>query len=141
MESSLLTQYGTYHRNPRNRSLHEIGIPLIVLAILALLALVRLGPIDLAEVAVVAVFLFSLTVDVPAAIAAFVGYAILYLVALHVAWYAAIAIFVAGWILQFIGHLHEGKKPAFFTNLVHLLVGPLWIAALAIRRTEPSAPV
>ncbi|MBV8602131.1 MAG: DUF962 domain-containing protein [Candidatus Eremiobacteraeota bacterium] len=140
MQTALLAEYGTYHRNPRNRSMHEIGIPLIVLAILALLALVRIGPLDLAEVAIAVVFVFYLTVDVPSAVGALVGYGLLYLLALHVPWYGALALFAAGWIFQFVGHAYEGKKPAFFTNLVHLLVGPLWIVALAIKRVEPAAP-
>jgi uncharacterized membrane protein YGL010W len=38
------------------------------------------------------------------------------------------ALFVLGWIFQFIGHaVYEHKNPAFFRNFTHLLVGPLWI--------------
>lgn len=36
-------------------------------------------------------------------------------------------IFVAAWLGQFYGHKVEGKKPAFFNDLVFLLIGPLWI--------------
>ena len=39
-----------------------------------------------------------------------------------------VALFIVGWIFQFIGHtVYEHKNPAFFRNFVHLLVGPLWI--------------
>lgn len=38
----------------------------------------------------------------------------------------AIAVFVVAWIGQFIGHKVEGRRPSFFTDLVYLLVGPLW---------------
>jgi uncharacterized membrane protein YGL010W len=39
-----------------------------------------------------------------------------------------VALFVLGWIFQFIGHsVYEHKSPAFLTNVLHLLVGPLWI--------------
>jgi uncharacterized membrane protein YGL010W len=39
-----------------------------------------------------------------------------------------VALFVLGWIFQFIGHsVYEKRQPAFFRNVVHLLVGPLWI--------------
>ena len=39
-----------------------------------------------------------------------------------------VALFVLGWIFQFIGHkVYEHKNPAFFRNFVHLLIGPLWI--------------
>jgi uncharacterized membrane protein YGL010W len=30
------------------------------------------------------------------------------------------------WVLQFIGHKIEGKKPSFFDDLRFLLVGPAW---------------
>lgn len=132
--TTLLVEYGTYHRDRRNRAMHEIGIPLIVLAIVALLERVRIGPLDLAAVAIVLTVLFYLRLDVPSAIAAFVGYALLYVVGAYVPWWLAIVIFIIGWIFQFAGHVYEGRKPAFLTNLVHLLVGPLWIAALALRR-------
>src|SRR5262249_21384898 len=42
---------------------------------------------------------------------------------------AGIGLFVVGWVLQFIGHYFEGRKPAFVDDLIGLLVGPLFIAA------------
>jgi uncharacterized membrane protein YGL010W len=39
---------------------------------------------------------------------------------------AAIVVFVVAWIGQFIGHKVEGHRPSFFTDLVFLLIGPLW---------------
>ncbi len=37
-----------------------------------------------------------------------------------------VALFVVGWILQFVGHsVYEKRQPAFLTNAVHLLVGHL----------------
>ena len=47
-----------------------------------------------------------------------------------------LAAFVAGWIFQGIGHArYEKKSPAFFKNLLHLLVGPifLWNELLHVR--------
>lgn len=130
----MLNEYGTYHRDRRNRLLHEIGIPLIVLALIALLRLVHVGPLDAAALVIVIVCAYYVRLDVPSAIAALIAYAVLYALAAAVPWWLAILAFVIGWILQFAGHAYEGRKPAFFTNLLHLLVGPLWIAALAIRR-------
>ena len=42
-------------------------------------------------------------------------------------WRWALALFIIGWILQFVGHAIEGNQPAFFRNPVYLLVGPLWL--------------
>ena len=46
-------------------------------------------------------------------------------------WRWALALFLAGWIFQFIGHLIEGNQPAFFGNPVYLLVGPWWLVRRA----------
>ena len=42
-------------------------------------------------------------------------------------WQWALALFIVGWILQFVGHAIEGNQPAFFKKPVYLLVGPLWL--------------
>ena len=38
----------------------------------------------------------------------------------------ALALFVTGWVLQFIGHAFEGKKPEFLTDWRFLFVGLRW---------------
>jgi uncharacterized membrane protein YGL010W len=40
--------------------------------------------------------------------------------------------FVIGWVIQFIGHWYEGRKPAFVDDLVGLLVGPMFVTAEAM---------
>ena len=47
-------------------------------------------------------------------------------------WRWALALFVAGWVLQFLGHAIEGNQPAFFRNPVYLLVGPVWLVRRAL---------
>lgn len=47
-------------------------------------------------------------------------------------WRWALGLFIAGWILQFVGHAIEGNQPAFFKNPVYLLVGPLWLLRRAV---------
>ena len=57
-------------------------------------------------------------------------------------WRWALALFIVGWILQFVGHAIEGNQPAFFKNPLYLLVGPLWLfkrAAAAIGLTKSPA--
>ncbi|MBA3246831.1 MAG: DUF962 domain-containing protein [Pyrinomonadaceae bacterium] len=58
-------------------------------------------------------------------------------------WRWALALFVIGWILQFIGHAIEGNQPAFFHNPVYLLIGPLWLlrrAASAVGLVKSATP-
>ena len=41
-------------------------------------------------------------------------------------WMYAVALFVLGWILQFVGHWFEGKPPEFFRDPRFLFVGLRW---------------
>lgn len=43
-------------------------------------------------------------------------------------WRLGAVLFVAGWLMLFLGHRIEGNKPAFFQGPVYFLVGPLWVA-------------
>jgi uncharacterized membrane protein YGL010W len=130
----LLGDYAQYHRDPRNRVMHEIGIPLIVLGVAALMRLAHVGNLDLALLAIVATSIFYIRLVGTLAIPAILGLFALYVLALFIAWPWAIAVFFAGWVFQFIGHAYEGKSPAFLTNLVHLLIGPLWIGVILTHR-------
>ena len=41
-------------------------------------------------------------------------------------WKWALALFVVGWIFQFVGHAFEGKPPEFFRDWRFLFVGLRW---------------
>ena len=41
-------------------------------------------------------------------------------------WEWGAALFIAGWVLQFIGHAFEGKAPEFFKDWRFLFVGLRW---------------
>ena len=41
-------------------------------------------------------------------------------------WKIPLALFVVGWILQFVGHYFEGKPPEFFKDYRFLFVGLRW---------------
>jgi len=45
---------------------------------------------------------------------------------LTVAIYISVALFLIGWILQFIGHYFEGKPPEFLKDYRFLFVGVRW---------------
>ena len=53
---------------------------------------------------------------------------LLFLVAIFVSrlWVIALATFVIGWALQFVGHAVEGKPPEFFKDWRFLFVGARW---------------
>ena len=48
-------------------------------------------------------------------------------IAQWLAW--GVGFFLVGWVIQFIGHWYEGRKPAFVDDLIGLLVGPMFVVA------------
>jgi len=133
--------YAAFHGTAGNKACHYVGIPLIVLAILALLARVPLFAaggftVTLAEVALVGVTAYYLTLDAILAVIMLAASVGLLMLGRPLPVWVSAALFVLGWIFQFIGHyVYEKRSPAFFRNLAHLLVGPLWIVAKAVGRT------
>src|SRR6185436_19629163 len=126
--AALFDDYASYHRTSGNKAFHRLGIPLIVLTLIGMLTRVPLGPIDAAMVLIAASTIYYLVLDWRLAIpmlAVSIGF--YFLGRLMPMWLNA-ALFVLGWIFQFVGHsVYEKKQPAFFRNFAHLLVGPLWI--------------
>jgi uncharacterized membrane protein YGL010W len=139
----LLADYASYHRTRGNFVCHVFGVTLIMYGILAMLLLVPIGPggITAAEVLLAAVFLYYLTLDVPLAFAVVTVAGLLDALARAVNdWRIGVAAFVVGWIFQAIGHARfERNRPAFFRNLVHLLVGPLYLVNELLRIRRPAA--
>ena len=38
-----------------------------------------------------------------------------------------LGLFVVGWIIQAVGHVYEGRKPAFMDDLIGLVIGPPFV--------------
>lgn len=123
----LLAHYGESHQHPMNERIHFIAIPLIMLSLIGLIFCIhpwlaygfmaasmvyyaRLSSVFLAAMGVWSVLLLALVHAM--------GDARLPL---------CVAIFVGAWVLQFIGHKLEGKKPSFFEDVQYLWVGPLFV--------------
>ncbi len=140
----LITQYAHYHRDRRNITTHFVGVPMIVFGVGVLLAraqaLVNGTQVTLAWAAVALAagwYLnrgsLALGASVTAAVGVLVwlGHQVAYgSVSNWLGW--GLGSFVAGWVIQFVGHWYEGKKPAFVDDLVGLLVGPMFLTAEAM---------
>ncbi|WP_421682715.1 DUF962 domain-containing protein [Stutzerimonas urumqiensis] len=135
-----LGQYAAYHRDPRNLLTHFVGIPLIVLAVAILLSRpgielggLRVSPALLVALAAGVFYLrldlrYGLVMAVVLAVSVAIGQALA--AGATLSWASAgLGLFVLGWIIQFIGHYYEGRKPAFVDDLMGLLVGPLFVVA------------
>lgn len=48
--------------------------------------------------------------------------------------YLSISVFIIAWILQFLGHKIEGKKPSFLKDLQFLLIGPAWLLGFVLKK-------
>lgn len=135
-----LSQYALYHRDERNIMTHYVGIPLIVIAILSLLSipLFTLAGIAMTPALVLfiasGIFYLRLDIRLGSAMLLFNGSCLaiasgLASLSFNIWLGSSIMLLIAGWILQFIGHYYEGKKPAFVDDIIGLLVGPLFIVA------------
>ena len=136
-----LSQYAAYHRDKRNIATHFIGIPMIVAGVVILTSRPVFLYVDGVAISLASLFvglqaLFYLKLDIRFGIAmtAFL-LACLWLGQ----WLAAqsimnwlivgVGMFVVGWIIQFVGHYYEGKKPAFVDDIMGLAIGPIYVAA------------
>ena len=134
------SDYAAFHGTPGNKACHYVGIPLIVVSLFAMLGAVPLFTaggftVTLAEVLLVAATIYYLSLDVTLAALMLALSAASIAVGRWIPLGLALALFVVGWIFQFVGHyVYEKRSPAFYRNLAHLLVGPLWILAKATRR-------
>lgn len=141
--SEQLSRYAEYHRHPKNIATHFVGIPLIVAAVTVLLSRVSVDvggwAVSAALVCAAAVLAYYVVLDIflGALMAAMLGLCLwlgTWTAAQPLALWAAIGVggFIAGWALQFLGHHHEGRKPAFVDDLMGLVIGPLFVLTEAL---------
>lgn len=143
-----LDEYGESHRNPANKLIHWICVPLIVLSLVGLLwslpvpqAFRGISPVlnwGMLFVMAAIVYYFVLSWQLALGMAIVSGVIInivAWLDTLPVPlWQTSLAIFIGAWIGQFIGHKIEGRKPSFLKDIQFLLIGPLWLLAFGYRK-------
>jgi uncharacterized membrane protein YGL010W len=132
--------YAAYHQDPRNKASHFVGVPMIIFGLFIALgwARVDVGGVTLTAAmllaAVVLVWYFLL--DVPLALAMLAVNALLLYLADRVStqpmatgalWF--IVFFGGGWVIQLVGHVWEGRKPALVDNFFQIFVAPIFLAA------------
>lgn len=136
----LLSQYAAYHLDHKNIMTHFVGIPLIVFAIMCLTAkasfVVAEFDVTLLLILMVISAGYYFSLDRIFGLMMVMIFAISYPFALKIAqlnlivWLIlSIGIFILGWIIQFIGHFYEKKKPAFMDDVIGLAIGPLFVLA------------
>ena len=130
---SLFADYASYHRTRGNKFFHRLGIPMIMLTLLGMLARVEIFDIgsfrlDAAVLLIILSTMYYLALEWRLGLAMLGVSIIFYIAGAALPMSINVALFILGWIFQFVGHsVYEKKQPAFLRNLVHLLIGPLWI--------------
>lgn len=146
----LLSEYGESHKNKTNKLIHWICVPAIFFVIIGLLWSIPTPtvfeqfnfPVNFGSMAMLIALVYyrslssSLTLGM-----IFIGAGIVggnfYLDKLETPlWLISTVVFVIAWILQFIGHGIEGKKPSFLKDLQFLLIGPLWLLHFIYKKFE-----
>ena len=125
---SYFADYASYQQTPCNKLFHRLGIPMIMLTLIGMLARVGAGHLNAAVALIVFSTIVYFLLEWRLAIAMLFVSAAFYAAGLAMPLWLNVALFVLGWIFQFIGHsVYEHKAPAFMKNFLHLLIGPLWI--------------
>ena len=130
-----ISRYSESHLHPLNEAIHCVCVPAIVFALLGMVWSLHPWAAVLVSLASLAYYLW---LSRPFALG-------MLLMSLAMLWglsaippeqlfVLALAVFVLGWIGQFVGHKIEGKKPSFLDDLRYLLIGPLFVLAVLYRR-------
>ncbi|MGQ7273596.1 Mpo1 family 2-hydroxy fatty acid dioxygenase [Marinobacter sp. V034] len=140
-------EYGESHRNPTNKAIHWIAVPVIFISVIGLIwsiptpaAFDRVPYLNWGTLGLAIATLWYIRLSLPLGI----GMAIFSIIAaslvaafestgLMPVWGMSLILFVVMWVLQFIGHHIEGKKPSFFKDLQFLLIGPAWLMGFIYR--------
>lgn len=139
-----LGNYSGDHLNPTNQIIHLICVPAIGWSVIALIWLIPV-PVWLGQpgfwagMAMVLTLIYYWRLSRALGLGMLLVFAVLALLTrtLYTALggdlpWLALGVFVLAWIGQFIGHMIEGRKPSFFTDLAYLLIGPLWTLSKAV---------
>ena len=137
-----LAQYAAYHRDGRNILTHFAGVPMILFAVVIVLSRPAwiMGGSDMvlspAVLAALAASVYYMLLDTRYGIVFAVVLGVMLSVSVWLAqqslavWLGwGLGLFVLGWVIQFVGHYWEGRKPAFMDDIVGLLIGPLFVLA------------
>jgi len=142
----LLSKYGDNHQNKFNKLIHWFGVTMIFFSIVGLLWAVPFpletsAFVNWATLTMVPVAAYYLYLSPRLAMGMILQLAVFsvltHLLATRVStplWMISAVIFVIASVLQFIGHMVEGQKPAFLADLRALLIGPAWLMHFVYQR-------
>ena len=123
----LLDHYGDSHQHPVNERIHFLAIPLIMLTLIGLMFEIH-PAVAYVFLAASMVYYLRLSLVFAAVMAAWTALMLMLVFAMgEHRLLICVTVFVGAWVLQFIGHQLEGKKPSFCEDVQYLWVGPLFV--------------
>ncbi len=144
-----LDEYGESHKNPTNKLVHWICVPVIFWSVTALLWSIKL-PVELkpglnlnvAMIVSALIFGYYVTLSFTLSLGLllftsaclFISYTIETNFSVIPLWAVALIAFTVAWIGQFWGHSVEGKKPSFLKDLQFLMIGPAWLMSFIYQK-------
>lgn len=142
------SEYAVSHQHPVNKLIHWFAVPTIYATVMGLLWQIPMPISGFAEQDInwallllvpVLLFYFLLSFSIGLGMTIFSAAVVTLLRALEQQslidiWLLSLLVFVVMWVLQFIGHKIEGKKPSFFQDLAFLLIGPAWLLGFILKR-------
>lgn len=141
--AALLDYYANSHRHPLNKMLHAVGIPCVLFATLQFFSWIHISMPGLFDIHISWLFygaLITYYARLDGQSALFVGVAMLPFVwfanvfsAYWLSFFLFCLLFAAGWILQVLGHIIEGHRPAFISRPSILPLLPLLVLAESMR--------
>lgn len=145
----LLDEYASFHTNPANRIINYFCIPLVSFGILAFVWSIPFPELGfLGENKVFlnwASFLVAFTLYYYLRLSPMLSYLMLFCLGVFsytivlleqnfVLAQIGLVLFVIGNIGQLIGYKKEGRRPIFAQDFKFMLVGPMWLFSLILRR-------
>lgn len=141
----LLEEYGQSHQNHTNKLIHWVCVPAIFFSVVGLIFSIPSGVLleplsflgnfsNWATIALLFILIYYISLSVTLSLG-MLFFSVLCLALANFLditfpgklWAISIGIFAIAWIIQFVGHKIEGKKPSFFKDLQFLLIGPAWL--------------
>jgi uncharacterized membrane protein YGL010W len=123
----LLAHYGESHQHPVNERIHFVAIPLIMLTLIGLMFEIHPAVAYVFLTASMFYYLrLSLVFSMVMAVWTLIMLVLVNAMGEH-RLVICVLVFMGAWVLQFIGHKLEGKKPSFFEDVQYLWVGPLFV--------------
>ncbi len=137
-------QYASYHTKNITKVTHFVGVPLIIFSLMIFFGFVKISvpgvfSTNLAWFLMIGVLVYYAKLNVKLAVSILPIFLIMIYLADMISsggptkgtFEIFLLFFVFGWVIQFVGHFYEKKKPAFMDNLSQLFIAPLFLVAEA----------